>query len=120
MCARTTLLPLHHQRAGDALAVVADSIVPSIRAQPGCEAVLLLRAANGDAMTVTVWASAAEMEAAAARNYPLQIAKLENLLRSAPARETYGVVHFHVANPDNALKTTITANRVASEDFEGS
>jgi hypothetical protein len=94
--ARVTSLRFDPERAVEAFFLVAQSIVPTIKGQQGCQGVLLLREPSGDATTVTLWASEADMAAAASANYPVQIEKLDGMLREPPSRRTYEVAELAV------------------------
>jgi quinol monooxygenase YgiN len=92
MFARITTLRFRPDTDGQGFDIMEHSIVPSIKEQPGCKGLLLLRdPSTCNATTVTLWDSEAAMAASASGNYPLQLAKLDGLLAEPPRRDKYEV-----------------------------
>jgi heme-degrading monooxygenase HmoA len=92
MFARITVLEFLPDEAEQGFDIVKQSIVPSIREQHGFKGLLLLRdQKTGSASAVTLWESVADMDATAAGNYPVQLAKISGLLAGAPTRQIYEV-----------------------------
>jgi heme-degrading monooxygenase HmoA len=84
-------IPLPEQ-AEHGFEIVQQSIVPSIKEQPGYKGILFLRdPQTGAATAVTLWESEADATAAATGNYPAQLAKVQGLLAGPPTRHLYEV-----------------------------
>ena len=85
-----------HAQAGkvdEVAKIYHDSIVPAIKKQKGYKGSrLFIDHANNKGVSVTRWASQADLEATEASGvYQEQIAKLAGLLAGAPEREIYEI-----------------------------
>ena len=92
MFARITALHFLPDKAEQGFDIVQHAIVPTIKEQGGFKGLLLLRdPQTGSATAVTLWDSEADMQASASGNYPVQLAKVSELLSGQPTRHIYEV-----------------------------
>jgi heme-degrading monooxygenase HmoA len=97
MFARLTELQFIAAKADEGFAIVRDSIVPSIKEQHGFKGLLLLRdARTGSASVLSLWESEADMDATAAGNFPIQMAKVSALVAGQPSRRVYEVSELSI------------------------
>jgi heme-degrading monooxygenase HmoA len=94
MHARVTRSRVAPADTDEALRLVTSSIVPAAKEQPGFRAYLhLVDRASGEGISITLWASEAEMRAGeTGPYYRAQIDKVRSLLTAEPIVGGYEVV----------------------------
>ena len=93
MFARVTIAAGLPGKAADLLRIERDSIVPACKTQKGFKGLYLLhdRKAN-KGMTITLWETQADMDAAEVSGfYQQQVAKVKDVLSAPLVREEYEV-----------------------------
>lgn len=93
MFARCVTMQGHPETMDQAQKIFADSVIPAARQQPGFQgALFLIDPATGKGMSVTMWATEADMQAGESSGFlQAQIAKFGPLLVSPPTRELFVV-----------------------------
>ena len=93
MHARVLMAQLRPGTLDEALAIVRDEMAPIIRAQPGFRGFLVLTDHEGDrAVTLSLWATAADRDAGEASGYArAQLARIGPLFAAPPVFESYAV-----------------------------
>jgi len=93
MYARVVTNQIQPGKMDEWLAIIRDSIVPSLKEQDGFQGfVALIDREHGTSIGYSVWDSAAGLAAGeASGNYQQQIAKLGGVLAGLPVREIYEV-----------------------------
>jgi hypothetical protein len=92
--ARTTQLEIDTVRVplDEAVALFETEVLPRLREQPGFLGVYVLANADGKAMLVSFWETAADADVSAEAGwYPEVLAEYVTLFRSPPGRERYEV-----------------------------
>jgi hypothetical protein len=90
MFARMTGLHFLPHNAEQGFGILQDAIVPTNKEEAGFKGLVLLRdLATWSATAVTLWESEADMQASASGNYPIQLAKVSQLLSGQPTRRIY-------------------------------
>jgi quinol monooxygenase YgiN len=89
MHARVVSNQIQPGKVDEWLAIIRDSIVPSLKELDGFQGfVALIDREHGKSIGYSVWASAADLAASeTSGNYQQQIAKLGGVLAGAPVRE---------------------------------
>ena len=93
MFARVVSNEIQPGKMDEWLAIIRESIVPSLKEQDGFQGfVALVDREHGKSIGYSMWTSAADLAASETNgNYQQQIAKLGDVLAGAPAREVYEV-----------------------------
>lgn len=93
MFARTVMMQTQPGTADETIAIYTDSVLPAAKQQKGFKgAFLLTDRATGKGMSITLWASEADLKAGeAAGYYQQQIAKFGPVLAAPPVREIFEV-----------------------------
>lgn len=91
MIARVVTNQIQAGKMDEWLAVIGDSIVPSLKEQTGfCGFVVLVDRERGRSIGYSIWDSEADLSASeASGNYQRQIGKLGAVLAAPPLREVY-------------------------------
>jgi heme-degrading monooxygenase HmoA len=93
MHVRATSVHLQPDKVDEAIRIFQESVVPAAKQQAGFRgATLLVDRATGKGLSLTHWASEAEMKAGESSGYyQEQIAKFGPLLTAQPSREAFEV-----------------------------
>ena len=93
MYARVTIATTWPGKAEDVLRIERDSIVPACKQQKGFKGLYLLHDRKSNkGMTITLWETQADMNAAEVSGfYQQQVAKMKDVLAAPPVREEYEV-----------------------------
>jgi heme-degrading monooxygenase HmoA len=93
MHVRATTVQLQPDKVDEAIRIFQESVVPAAKQQAGFRgATLLVDRATGKGLSLTHWASEAEMKAGESSGYyQEQIAKFGPLLTAQPSREAFEV-----------------------------
>lgn len=93
MFARCVTMQGRPETMDQARTIFNDSVIPAARQQPGFEGALFLTdPATGKGMSVTIWATEADMQAGERNGFlQAQIAKFGPLLAGPPTRELFVV-----------------------------
>jgi quinol monooxygenase YgiN len=91
MQVRVTTVQIQPGRIDEAIRLYQDSVVPAAKQQRGYRSTMLVTdRMSGKGMAITVWESAADLQASEASGYyQEQVAKFAPLLTAAPVREAY-------------------------------
>ncbi len=93
MIARVTSVSVQPGNVAEVTRIYNESILPAVKAAAGNRGVfLLIDAANGKGMSITVWNSQAEAEAYdSSGTYREQVAKIASFFAAPPSLATYEV-----------------------------
>jgi heme-degrading monooxygenase HmoA len=103
MHARVTRSRVALEDVDEAVRIVASSIVPAAREQPGFRGyVHLVDRATGEGMSITLWATEEDMRAGeTGQYYRAQIDKVRSLLAAAPEVGGFEVAVHELGTADN-------------------
>jgi quinol monooxygenase YgiN len=94
MHARVTTIQAQPGKLDEAIPLYQQSVIPAAQQQPSFRSTTLMSdRVSGKGMTITLWASEAELQASEASGYyQAQLAKFGPLLAAPPVREVYEVI----------------------------
>ena len=99
MYARVTMLEIDTARMSvdAALRTYVDTVLPSVKEQPGYEGIYMLSTPEGKGLVMTLWASEEEADAASPVGFYADVLEqFVTLFRSPPGRERYQVDYMEV------------------------
>jgi quinol monooxygenase YgiN len=93
MYARLTTVQVMPEKAQEVIDLYASSVVPAAQQQPGCQGTwLFIDRTSGKGVSVSLWDTAANLEAGEASGYyQEQVGKFGPLMTAPPVREMYEV-----------------------------